>query len=198
MSAATMDPQQRELWAQEVKKTEERCQMFKDQALHAESINRELQQQIANLEDKVLTRDDEIRRLQIQYQGGQSFENIKTVSDIDRIGQERQRLVENFEDIANMLDMSNFRIESGHAPVNFDQINQIILTIQSLKGRLDDAKHDNMELSKQVERLQSDQYNQASLGNMMNEQEANNLKASIRDLEDNLIKVQDENRTLRV
>lgn len=33
------------------------------------------------------------------------------------------------------------------------------MNVQSLKGRLDDAKQDNMELNKQVERLQTDQYN---------------------------------------
>lgn len=119
------------------------------------------------------------------------------MSDADRISQERQKMIETLEDMANMLDMPMFRLDSGGAPLNFGQIDQIINNVQNLKGKLDDANQDKHEMGKQIERLQSDQYNQASLGNLMSGQEANNMKATIRDLEDQLFKNQDENRKLK-
>lgn len=106
-------------------------------------------------------------------------------------------MIESFEDMANILDMSMFRLDNGPAPINFDQVNQVINTVQNLKSRLDDANQDKMELNRQIERLQSDQYNQASLGNMMNEQEANGMRATIKDLEDRLSEFQQDNRSLR-
>jgi len=41
--------------------------------------------------------------------------------------------------------------------------------VENLKQRLEDANYDKAELNKQVDRLQSDQFNQANVGNIMNE-----------------------------
>ena len=41
-SATTIDSNQREIWAQELRKAEDRGQMFKDQATRTETVNREL------------------------------------------------------------------------------------------------------------------------------------------------------------
>ena len=171
--------------------------MFKDQVTRLEERNRDLQQRVTHLEDKVITRDAEIQRMQNQYQGGASFDNIKQISDVDRISQERQKMIESFEDMANMLDMPMFRLDNGTAPINFQQVNQIFVNVQNLKAKLDDANQDKNEMQRQIERIQSDKYNQASLGNMMSEQEVNSLKTTIRDLEDRLAPLQDENRRLK-
>ena len=57
-------------------------------------------------------------------------------------------MMESFEDMANILDMPMFRLDHGQAPVNFSQINQILETVQNLKGSLDDAVQDRRELEK--------------------------------------------------
>ena len=72
-----------------------------------------MQSKIDLLEQKLTTRDEEIRRLQLQYQGGASFDNIRQASDVERITQERQKLIESFEDMANLLDMPMFRLDNG-------------------------------------------------------------------------------------
>ena len=66
--------------------------------------------------------------------------------------------------MANMLDMPMFRLDSGAAPLNFDQIKKILDSVQNQKGRLDDANQDTRELTRQLEKLKDEQYNQASLG----------------------------------
>ena len=120
--------------------------MFKDRVTRLEERNRDLQQRVTHLEDKVITRDAEIQRMQNQYQGGASFDNIKQISDVDRISQERQKMIESFEDMANMLDMPMFRLDNGTAPINFEQVNQIFVTVQNLKARLNDANQDKNEM----------------------------------------------------
>lgn len=70
------------------------------------------------------------------------------MSDADRISQERQKMIETLEDMANMLDMPMFRLDSGGAPLNFGQIDQIINNVQNLKGKLDDANQDKHEMGK--------------------------------------------------
>ena len=40
----TIDSRQQEVWAQEMRKAEDRCQMFKDQVAELEYRNREMQQ----------------------------------------------------------------------------------------------------------------------------------------------------------
>ena len=97
-----------------------------------------------------MTRDQEIRRMQMQYQGGDSFQNIKQVSDIDRITQERQKMIENFEDMANLLDITDFRFDGGAGPVNFQLINNVFQNVENMKQKLEDAKQDKMQMDEQI------------------------------------------------
>lgn len=63
INTGSMESQQRDVWAQELRKAEDRAQMFKDQVGQLEQKNRDLMQQLTFLEDKVATRDQEIKRL---------------------------------------------------------------------------------------------------------------------------------------
>ena len=54
-------------------------------------------------------------------------------------------MIETLEDMANMLDMPMFRLDSGSAPLNFGQIDQIIMTVQNLKGKLDGMEFDQQK-----------------------------------------------------
>ena len=145
-----MDPEQRELWAQELQKADNRCLQFKEQLDQYQQQNAVLNNQIRELEAKVMTRDQEIRRMQMQYQGGDSFQNIKQVSDIDRISQERQKMIENFEDMANLLDITDFRFDGGAGPVNFQLINNVFQNVENMKQKLEDAKQDKMQMNEQI------------------------------------------------
>lgn len=69
--------QQEQTWAEELKRADGRSNQFKEELDKANAIAMELGQKVQLLEGKISLRDEEINRLNVTYQGGSSFANLK-------------------------------------------------------------------------------------------------------------------------
>lgn len=100
-----------ELWAQEVRRADERADKFKKENDDLQAKIQRCDAEIAELKSLITTRDSEIQRLQASYIGGQTFNAVKReADDVAKIQSENQAMCARFEDIANMLDVKNFRL----------------------------------------------------------------------------------------
>lgn len=70
----------------------------------------------------------------MSYQGGQALQNVKESSDIEKQSIERQKLIEYFEDMANIIDMPMFRLDEAPKPLNFELVQQIMERVLNLKS----------------------------------------------------------------
>jgi len=68
---------QQEIWAQELRRADERADKFKQEADHLVHSKGQLQSELNLLKDQVQARDQEIARLHSTYQGGQTFPQVK-------------------------------------------------------------------------------------------------------------------------
>jgi hypothetical protein len=68
---------QEQTWAEELKRADGRSNQFKEERDQANAAAQQLAQKVQLLEGQVSLRDEEINRLNVTFQGGSSFANIK-------------------------------------------------------------------------------------------------------------------------
>ena len=73
----------------------------------------------------------------MSYQGGQTFQAVKQGQDTEIVWQQRQMMLEQFEDMANLLDMPMFRLDPSN--LNAGTLNQIMQQVQNLKSQMQDS-----------------------------------------------------------
>lgn len=142
-----LDQRQQEVWAQELRRADERAEKFKQQCEDMQSKLAAQSNQINSLKSQIEARDQEIQRLHASYVGGQSFSTVKRVEDVGRLEVERKAMLERFEDMANLLDMPGFRLPEFHA----ESLDQLFEHVGKLRASLDDAREDRAELERQLE-----------------------------------------------
>lgn len=72
---------QQNVWAEELRRADERALKFKSDLVEADQKRVELDRHIKELERAILVRDQEILRLATLYQGGQNFDTVKVAFD---------------------------------------------------------------------------------------------------------------------
>lgn len=65
------------MWAEELRRADERCNKFKSSIDQLQRMNDELENEIFSLNEKVSMRDQEINRLQVVSGGPSSFTGIR-------------------------------------------------------------------------------------------------------------------------
>ncbi len=76
-----MQGQQQQVWAEELRRADERVLKFKQDMALQEGQRQELEARVKDLEKAIVTRDQEIQRLSLLYKGGQNFEGVKVNFD---------------------------------------------------------------------------------------------------------------------
>jgi hypothetical protein len=69
------------VWADELRRSDERALKFKQDLLAVQSSKKELESRLKDLQHGLNMRDQEIARLGMLYKGGQSFEQVKQQHD---------------------------------------------------------------------------------------------------------------------
>ena len=77
--------QQQDIMAQEIQRADERAQKFKKENDRLIEMKRSLEGENQDLKDKVRIREQEISRLHLAFNGGQSFDAVKSNFDSDKL-----------------------------------------------------------------------------------------------------------------
>ena len=73
---------QQDVWAEELRRADDRCNKFKEEIAELQRVNQEMENDIFLLNEKVSVREQEINRLNVVASGSSSFPSI--VSNFDQ------------------------------------------------------------------------------------------------------------------
>lgn len=71
------DSSQQQIWAEELRRADERAGKFRGELAESERRRQEMLEVIRDMERRVAARDQEIARLGQLYRGGQNFDQVK-------------------------------------------------------------------------------------------------------------------------
>ena len=132
--------------------------------------------------EQVQARDAEISRLHSSYRGGQTFSNLKSDFDSNKLADEHRQFEQTLRQISSSMG------------VQFD-LNTIQSHVNGLQHQVRDLKEDNYNLQKSLEANREG--NQLEMGRMMAQDQDRELRAMIQETEQRFKQVESENRQLR-
>ena len=121
----------------ELSRADERGAKFKNANDQLIDLKRALEAENQDLKGKVQIREQEISRLHLAFNGGQSFDAVKSNHDTDKLQSDNQSMRDRLDDIAQILAV----------PANSDLGEQVA----KLKMNLEDLREDNQELSRMLD-----------------------------------------------
>lgn len=104
-SASSELKMQNEMWAQELRRADERAQKFKDEVDRLLDTKRQLKSENDKLVEKVHAREEEIARLHKSYRGGQTFDEVKTNYHLEKMEQDHDFYLHLLKETCNMLGL---------------------------------------------------------------------------------------------
>ena len=94
---------QQEIWAQELRRSDERAQKFKEEIDELLVTKRQLTQQATQLNEKIAVREQEIQRLHSTYKGGQTVDALKNAYGSSNIQGEHEQMTAQMIEIGRIV-----------------------------------------------------------------------------------------------
>ena len=186
-----LDIKQQNVWAEELRRADERALKFKQDLLEGQQSRKDLENRLKELQHGVAARDQEIVRLGMLYKGGQTFDQVKSQYDRSQsdsqlqslqnqnnhLNEENHRLSTEMQEIKELLGVCESRDPTD---VNRAHLKKLV---RELKQRNDQMTQEAKELEKVVEQLKSGRYNEMEAGRHMSRDELDRLKRQLEDAE---------------
>lgn len=93
-------------WADEIRRSDERCEHFRNQYELLNKRKQDVEVHFSHLEQKIAKRDEEIKRLHQLYEGGQNLEklNMRYLQDTN------EKTIQKLQNQVDFMNKENHRL----------------------------------------------------------------------------------------
>lgn len=145
------EPNDQRMWAEELRKADERAAEFRNQARIYESKFRELENDLSMCRQKIDTRDKEIQRLSNLYEGGQTLPQL----NVDYVSKQNKDTITKLNDQLDFVNRENHRLEGEleSAKRSMSEVDGFIKDRKNMSSNLIDLEKKNSLLQAELRQM---------------------------------------------
>lgn len=139
------------MWAEELRKADERAAEFRNQARLYESKFRELENDLSMCRQKIDTWDKEIQRLSNLYEGGQTLPQL----NVDYVSKQNKDTITKLNDQLDFVNRENHRLEGEleSAKRSMSEVDGFIKDRKNMSSNLIDLEKKNSLLQAELRQM---------------------------------------------